>query len=89
MRPRSPARGTDEDVVLVLDVYALDSGSRSAKVIWTACLLGAALAVGVDLGLRPKLPSIATPSHTRTTHQAHGASLEPVGRVVLGVAWWS
>jgi hypothetical protein len=38
--------------VLVLDVNAL--GSPSAKIIGTACLVGAALAVGFDLGWRPK-----------------------------------
>jgi hypothetical protein len=43
--------------ILVLDLNSLDSGSRSAKLIWTACLVGAGLTAGVDLGLRPKLRS--------------------------------
>jgi hypothetical protein len=43
--------------VLALDFNALDMGSRSAKIIWTACLVGAALAVGFDLGWRPKARS--------------------------------
>ncbi|MDT5327787.1 MAG: hypothetical protein QOF25_4939 [Mycobacterium sp.] len=38
--------------VLILDFNALDIGSRSAKIIGTACLVGAALAVGFDLGWR-------------------------------------
>jgi hypothetical protein len=44
--------------ILVLDLNSLDSGSRSAKLIWTACLVGAALTAVVDLGLRPKFGSI-------------------------------
>ncbi|MGB8503145.1 DUF308 domain-containing protein [Mycobacterium sp.] len=35
--------------ILVLDLNSLDSGSRSAEPIWTACLVGAALTVVVDL----------------------------------------
>jgi hypothetical protein len=44
--------------VLVLDLNALDSGSRSAKLIGIACLVGGAITVGVDRSLRPKRRSI-------------------------------
>jgi hypothetical protein len=43
---------------LVLDLDSLDSNSRSGKLIWTACRLGAAVTVGVELGLRPKFGSL-------------------------------
>jgi hypothetical protein len=44
--------------VLVLDFNAMDIGSRSAKIIGTACSVGAALAVGFDVGWRPKARSM-------------------------------
>jgi hypothetical protein len=43
--------------VLVSDLDALDPSSQGAKLIWTACLVGAAVTVGIDLGLRPKFGS--------------------------------
>ena len=44
--------------ILMLNLNALDSGSRSAKFIWSACLVWAALSVLADLGLRSKFSSI-------------------------------
>jgi hypothetical protein len=44
--------------ILVLDLNAIDSGSRSAKFIWSACLVWAALSVLADLGLRSRFSSI-------------------------------
>ena len=44
--------------MLVLDLNALDIGSRSAKFIWSACLVWTALSVFADLGLRSKFSSI-------------------------------
>ena len=44
--------------VLVLDLNSLDDSSRSAKLIWTVCLVGAAVTVVVDIGLRPKFGSL-------------------------------
>jgi hypothetical protein len=44
--------------VLVLDLNALDSGSRSADVIWAVCLAWAALSILANLGLRSRFSSI-------------------------------
>jgi hypothetical protein len=44
--------------VLVLDLNALGIGSRSGKIICAACLVGAVLTVGVDVGLHPKPGSV-------------------------------
>ena len=43
--------------VVVLDLNSLDNSSQGAKIIWTACLVGAAVTVVVDMGLRPKFGS--------------------------------
>jgi hypothetical protein len=44
--------------LLVLDLGSLDSSSQAAKLIWTACLVGAVVTVGVELGVRPKFGSL-------------------------------
>jgi hypothetical protein len=52
--------------ILVLDLNALDSGSRSVKFIWVACLVWAALSVLADLGVRSRFSS----SEQRRTYVA-------------------
>lgn len=44
--------------VLVLDLNSLDDSSRSAKLIWTACLVWVAVTVVAEIGLRPKFGSL-------------------------------
>jgi predicted Zn-dependent protease with MMP-like domain len=44
--------------ILVSDLDSLDPALQGAKFIWTACLVGSVVTVGVELGVRPKFGSI-------------------------------